>query len=212
MSRPAVSAYAEELYSSLGPWHERAEEWGAQTDEWTLLDLCEAVVTVTGFADLLAIVRDTDDGPGWSYVLDIDRAPGDWLGWLGQMVGVRLRAGLAELEQRNRVRSTDGQHRGKASAFRAAAKQYLTGTKYVILNERLGGNAWQVGVRSLVSETPDTTQVLNALLEQKPAGIVLSYDTVPGQTYDAIATAYDSYTLLHAAYATYSAIEANLPI
>lgn len=206
-----MSPITEDLYASLGPWS-RAD---TEDESWVLLDLAEAVGgRLQPIEDL---IRDTDDGPGWSSILDLDRVPDAWLGWLAQFVGVRLRVGLGVIEQRMRITSTDGQHRGSPAALRAAARQYLVGpdgtggSAYVIINERLGGNAYQLGILTLTSQTPDPAAVLAAILEQKPAGIVLTFNTVPGQTYIALETAYDTIGDVRADYATYSAVRSNLP-
>lgn len=207
--RPTVGTAAEEAYESMGPWAEQ----DTLDERYDLLGYLEGVFGGSRLQDLIDIVRDGPNGePGWSSVLDLERAPSEWLPWLAQLGGARVLPGLDDAGQRARIAGTDGMKRGSPGALRAAAQQYLTGNKYVILNERLGGNAWQLGIRSLDSETPDPALVLNAINEQKPAGIVLSYATVPGQTYDALATAFDTYTDMEAAYATYSALSTNLPI
>lgn len=208
-TRPIVGTAAEEAYESMGPWAEQ----DTADERYDLLVYLEGVFGGSRLQDLNDIVRDGPNGePGWSSVLDLERAPSDWLPWLAQLGGARVLAGLDDAAQRARIAGTDGMKRGSPGALRAATQQHLTGNKYVILNERLGGNAWQLGIRTLDSETPDPTLVLNSILEQKPGGIILSYATVPGQTYDALATAFDTYAEMEAAYATYSALSTNLPI
>lgn len=197
--RPEVGSAAEELYASLGPW-----AWKDTEDErYQALDFSEALVGGNRLQDLEDIIRDTDVGPGWSPVMDVDRAPLAWLGWLAQFAGVRTRNGLSESDQRQRIRNTDGMKRGSPGAMRAAAQQYLTGTKYVLLLER-SSSAWTLSVRTRIDETPDTAAVLAALMEQKPAGIILDYATIAGQSYQDVKDGFANYAAVNAAYANYA--------
>lgn len=201
MPRPVVSDTAEELYASLGPWQRRDTAIGEATDEWRLLELCEGLAG--GLQGVEDIIRDTDDGPGWSIVMDADRAPVDWLPWLGQFVGVRLPPGLSEAEQRARIKNTDGFQRGTPEALKAAARSYLTGSQSVFFIERYG-SPYRLQVATLIAETPDPAVVERALLEQKPAGIVLTYATVAGHDYATLAATHVSYASLPGAYPTYA--------
>lgn len=211
-TRPIVSPITEVLYDQLGPWARRDTE----SESWQLLELCESVGQL--LQPIEDLIRDTDEGPGWSPILDLNRAPNDWLGYLAQYVGVRLRAGLDDGAQRLRIRGTGGFNRGSSSALRDAARQYLIGpdgtpeSAYVLVNERIGGNAYQLGIITKTSETPDQDLVLAALKEQKPAGIILSYAVVEGQTYLTLRIGYDTYGDVKAAYSTYGALRSNLPI
>lgn len=209
---PATSgSAADELYERLRPLAHRDEFLG-----WSLLHYVSAAALPLQLVEDL--IRDTDDGPGWSAMLDPDRCPTWALGWLGQFVGVRLlprepfeTEAAWEAAMRDRIKRTDGQHRGSPEALRAAAQRYLTGSKYVIVNERVGGDAWELGVVTLIGETPDAGAVLRALLEQKPAGVRLTHTIVPGHDYDAIAAGWDDYDDLALAFATYDDLQLNTP-
>jgi hypothetical protein len=201
VARPEVSSVTEEFYASLGVWARADTIRGETIDRWELLEFCESIGGLLQPLD--DIIQDTDDGPGWSIVMDVDRAPADWLGWLAQFVGVRLRAGLTLGEQRDRIKSTDGFRRGTPSAIIGAAQQFLTGDKQVFLIER-HGSAWALTVATLASETPDPAKVEYAVREQKPAGIVMNVVTVAGDDYDYIANTHATYTALLAAFDTYA--------
>lgn len=203
MPRPVVSDTAEELYASLGPWARRDTDIGESSDEWRLLELCEALAG--GLQAVNDVVRDTDDGPGWSIVMDADRAPIGWLPWLGQFVGVRIPAGLSEAEQRARIKNTDGFQRGTPEALKAAARSYLTGDQTVFFIERYG-SPYRLQVATLDSETPDPVAIERALLEQKPAGVILTYVTVAGHDYATLAATHVTYAELPGDYASYAAM------
>lgn len=191
MARPTVSDAAETLYATLGPWARADTARGESEDRWDLLEFCEAVCR--NLQPIEDIIRDSDDGPGWSVVMDIDRAPVEWFGWLAQFAGVRLIPGLPEAEQRARIKSTDGFRRGTPGAIVGAAQQYLTGTKTVFLVER-HGSPYRLTVSTLANETPDLTLVQGALKDQKPAGLVMTVTTVQGGDYDSYRDSHSDYT------------------
>ena len=196
MARPVVSAAAEELFAACPAWA-RAD---GESTGWAFLHFCEAICRK--FQTLEDVIRDTDLGPGWSHVLDVDRAPAAWLPWLSQFVGVRLIPGETEAQNRDRIKRRDGLKRGTVNAMRAAVEDTLTGTKHVILNER-NGSAYRLSVRTLGTETPDPTKTLAAALSQKPAGIVLDYGTYTGPTYDVVRANFDTYQQVKDYYVDY---------
>lgn len=130
---------------------------------------------------------DQEDGtPGWALLFDPDTAPEEALEWLAQFVGVTLPPHLTAAQKRERIKSTDGFRRGSAAAMRAAPLPYLTGNKIVYMSERWGGDPYHVRVATITEETPDPLSVANALLEQKPAGVVLTYQVVDATDFDAL--------------------------
>jgi hypothetical protein len=177
MARPVVSDTAERLYARLGPIVAEDEDYG-----WAFLHLVEAATRPLDEVEGLA--RDTEDGPGWSSLMDPDTAPEWALGWLAQFVGVSLLGNLDVASQRLRISETGGFNRGKPSAIIAAAQQFLTGTKKVDLYER-DGSAYRLRLRTYAGETPaDTTQLHAAIMAQKPAGLVLVLEVQEGLTID----------------------------
>lgn len=63
--------------------------------------------------------------PGWSQVLDINRAPTSALPWLGQFVGVRFDSTLRDDQQRYVIVQERGFKRGTVGAILAAANQFV---------------------------------------------------------------------------------------
>lgn len=149
MARPDVSVTTERLYDGLGPW---AEVDGEDTD-WATLKLAASIGDEQEVID--SITRDTDDGPGWSVVMDVDRTPAEFLGWIAQFGGVELLFGLDDESQRIRVKGTAGFKRGSLGAVKQAAAQFLTGTRRVEVYER-DGSPYRLRVRTYASETPKT--------------------------------------------------------
>lgn len=201
-ARPLVQPITEDLYSRLGPWAIR----DTVDAQWPLLDVAEA--TGQQLQPVEDIVRDTDTHVGWGIVMDPDDGPIEWLGWLAQFAGVRLKVGLSSAAQRARVKSTDGMNRGTPSAVVGAAQQSLSGTKTVYLVER-HGSAYRLTVTTISAETPSPAQVLADLMEQKPAGIVLVHAMTTGANYNALRDTHADYAEVKALYATYAEVLSN---
>lgn len=207
MARPTpTTPFQEELYTSLGPLADQDESQG-----WALLKYCGALASM--FDQIETYVRDDpDDGaPGWTNVVDPDRAPGDAeLAYIGNFVGVDLPTGLTTDQKRALIKGVSSFKRGTLNALVAAAQSKLIGDKTVLLRERDGG-AYNLTVITYNSETPDTAAVLAALKSQKPAGIILTYTTTDGVTYFVLRTTYTDYTAVRSAFTTYNGLRNNAP-
>lgn len=203
MASPVVTDTAIELYQALGPHYRKAEERGAEIDRWELMELCESIM---GRLDPVEIViRDTDDGPGWSIVMDPDRAPSLWLPWDAQFGGVRVLIGLSDADQRIRIKNTDGMRRGSPGAIVSAAQSVLTGAKTVYLVER-HGSAYRLTVAAKTSETPNLDALTRAVVAQKPGALVMAVVTVVGDDYDTLRDTHTSYDDVLSTYTSYSDI------
>lgn len=181
MSAPVLETFASRLYASLAPL---AGEDDANA--WALAKFCAALGVM--FQPIEDVSSDTAEGPGWSAVVDVDRAPDSWLPWLAQFVGVTVVPGSTPAEQRVRIKGTDGFSRGTPDALRAALAPTLTGSKTVYFRERDAGDAYRLEVVTVASQTPDAAASEAALRAQKPGGIVLAFRTTTGQDYEEIAT------------------------
>ena len=184
-------------------------------NQWSLLTYCNAIGTM--FQLVEDWVRDTEDGPGWSSLLDLERCPPEALAWLAQFVGVRLLPGATDADSRERIGNTDGFNRGTVAALRAACWNTLTGSRSVFLWERDGDPAqvpeyaYHLTVVTYADQTPDPVATRKALLAQKPGGLVLDYVVISGQTYQQVADRFDTYADVKAAYRTYGEMAADEP-
>lgn len=179
--RPVVHATTEELYAALGTGITRGDEEA----EWHLLLFLDAPAGEL-LGELDDLVRDSAEGPGWSAPFDVERATLEQLPWLGQLVGVRIPDGLTLEEARDWVQSTTGWRRGTPAAIAGAAGTTLTGTKKVRFLERDGGSAYRLRVQTYEIQTPDAAATEAAIRAQKPAGIVLIYDLLPGEPWQVV--------------------------
>lgn len=145
------------------------------------LALCQACENMFGGLDV--IVQDSDDGPGWSAVLDPDRAPASWLPWTGALYGVQVTIGAPEPDQREEVRELPAQHRGTTLAMVKALKRTLGGNRNVRVTERYTG-AYRIKFLTSPSETLDAVKSLAAIKTQKPGGLALFYEVTDSSVWN----------------------------
>lgn len=199
--RPIVGTLAEELYASLAPF-----AYDDEAHDWAMLHHCQAaMLPVQWVADL---VRDSDDGPGWSALVDPDRCPDFALPWLAQPAGVTLVPGMTADQQRALIRDEPAQDRGTLGALVAAAQRRLTGTKRVILRER-DGSAYRLTVITLISETPDAAGTEADIRAVKPAGLVLNYETSADWSFEILRTTFDTFADVAAEYSDFEDLRTN---
>lgn len=197
-----MSPTAVALYATVEAFADHDEE-----NDWALAHFCNAIGGM--FAEVDELVSDTEEGIGWSSVVDLDRAKEKWLGWLAQFVGVVLINGLTDPQQRQRIQETDGFKRGKPEAIQGAARSApLTGTQTVYLVERHGSVA-RTTIATLVSETPDPAAVVERILAQKPGGDIFAHVVVAGGDYNTLYGTHADYDEVLDTYATYAEVLAD---
>jgi hypothetical protein len=206
MARPTVPAVADAWYDELSVSQPADEQLG-----WPFLTLLAGFAAA--FGELHDIVRDTDQGPGWSPVLDPARAPVKALPWLAQFAGVTLTPGATETDWREEITSPPAFQRGTPQAIIDATARTLTGDQRVALRERDGG-PWDVTVITYTAQTPDPAATERAARSQKPAGLLMTFRVDPGWSVGEIETAYSTRTVgdIEAAFATVGDLESNLPV
>lgn len=205
--RPDVSDLTEELYASLIPGATARDE----ELDWPLLRFCAALSTIFEKGWEIAQPYKAENPPvagapptqkvGWVHMFNPWTVPVWALDYFGQFAGVRMQEGWTEEQKRSAIATPSGFARGTLEALVNAVKGELTGSKSVLVFERYTGDAYRLAVRTYDVETPSDDAVIAAILTQKPAGIVLDYDSIPGVTY----------AQLQAANPTYADVEANQP-
>jgi len=197
---PAVGPFATDVYAEIEPLAN-----SDPTNGWALLYYLNAIGTM--FDEVESYARDGANGePGWSILLDLARTPTKALPWLGQFVGVNVPSTLADATARARIYDKHNFSRGTPGAIISAAQATLTGTKDVLLQERYTGDPYKLWVGTRTSQTPDSARTLAAIMADKPAGIVLTYATITGQTFDELLA---DGTFSHA-YTTYATMQGLL--
>lgn len=176
MAAPAVGVTTDRMYRRLPELYRDADA----LEDFDLLRFLSLVVDQA--SEMEAIYERLAVGEH----LDAQAADAAWLPWLAQLLGVRLVAGLTEVETRDAVSSgSSGWRAGTKAAVAAAAQSVLTGTRYAKVYDHststgagLGtASEWDVLVVTRSSETPDPAVVLDAIVRKraKPAGVVLHH-------------------------------------
>lgn len=213
--RPDLGSVADELYAKLEPFHQRIHQSGGgrvSTDEdlgWPLYIVFGGIASFWQEVDDLS--RDSDDGVGWSTLLDIDRIPDKGLPYLAQFKGKTLLPGMTPDVARERIRSSDGFERGTPDAISVAAKRHLTGARTAYVRERFDGTIWSIRVVTYVDETPDPEQTFRDMLEQKPYGYVLDHSVQDAWNYEVLRVAFNDYGEIAVHYADYQGVADNDP-
>lgn len=233
MSPPAIEEVSQEVYDALGPWREEDPAHGYQL----MLYVDAHARELQPLEDL---VRVSDDGPGWSLLLDVDRCPVEYLDHLGQYVGTVTEPQQTDAEKRAIIKTVPGWARGRPATLKAIVAASLTGTRMVTFLERFGGDAYALRVRTYAAETPfrsyddalagfgtydieaaayptyasvpnAESEIRTALGLAKPGGLILTYEVLAGSSYDDLTAQYGTYNAEAAALTTYDAAINHVP-
>lgn len=175
MPKPAVSQATSELYEALSP----AFTQGDEDRGWVALSLCRAICA--GRLDVLheILIDDVTNLPAWGIVFDPERCPEAMLPYLARFSGALLTPEMDEAARRAAIQVPEAFSRGRLASIEAVTKRRLTGTKFVQVDERVGGNAWRLRVNTIESETPEPEQTEADIIRyQKPIGVVLFFNRV----------------------------------
>jgi len=200
MAKPAVAQATDEIYEDLTPLTEEDE-----VNNWHLILFLDAIMA-TLIEDVRSWVADRNNMPGWAVLLNVDEAPPEGLPWLAQFIGAIFKVGMSEEDQRLTIKTPNNHLRGRKSSIVKAAQRTLTGTQLVVVRERFGlaeDHPYRLFIRTYDAQTPDESVVLADIMAQKPGGIRLDYESVPGQLYDQVKEKYASYNAVKAAYDNY---------
>ena len=205
---PTLDSFAERIYAALEPLQFSEAELDYPLAKYiAALGAMFQVVEDYSRDQLI----DDDFAPGWSQLLDIGRAPSAALPWLGQFIGVAVTAGLSDAQQRAQIEAVGGWNRGTPATIAAAAGLYLTGNKSVIFRERdsiacPAEPAYGLTVITFTSETPNPTATEAAIRAQKPAGIVLNYETLDGQDFENLYLNHPDFQDVYTVYTTFQGV------
>lgn len=172
-------------------------------DDGTLRSWLDGPGSLLGEVD--DVVRDTDL-PGWAAELSCQRTHRHK--WTGQFVGVVVPDGLTDEQACALLTDRPSTRRGTPQSIVFAAQQTLTGSKSVTLLERTT-SAYALTVYTFSTETPDAAATEAAIRAAKPAGLVLTYQSVSPTSYTALeGEAAVTYTALEGESAqTYTVLE-----
>lgn len=171
--------------------------------------------------DIDDAAKDGDNGePGWSQIMDINRAKTKWLPWLGQMVGYKVPVKPSDQStfaydklQRERIISRSAHRRGSTEILREIVHENLypgTPIERVIIQERYSNQSW--AIRIWVENEDIATskeEILRAAKAQKAAGLIMDVGFMGGASYDVFLANHTSYQQVKDFYANLSEITTN---
>lgn len=166
--------------------------------------MCDGIYAMFQQVETLTETRD-DDLSGWANLLDIDKIDDDKLGYLAQFVGVTLKPGLSDADQRTWIKSLTGFARGRPATIITQVQATLTGTKFVDLRERVP-NAWRYTVVTRPSETPNPTYTEQMIQEQKPGPDQATHLMFESATFEWVKDTYATFAAVRDGFATYQAL------
>lgn len=206
MTRPLVSAAAEDMYESLKPIAAQDEEYG-----WPLLLLCEALMAPT-LQPIIDYSRDTSAGVGWSVIMDLDRMPDNVLPFAAQFVGVITNPANTATQNRDLIITRPPWKRGRPAVLLAAVQATLTGSQRIELIER-DTSAYHATISVWRAQMPDEAATRAAIAANKPGMIIVDLDIIEGPTYGEIRDALpaNTYGDREAEFPTYGDIEEYVP-
>lgn len=159
------------LYEALGPGITHG-------DDGSLRLWLDGPGSLLGEVD--EMVREDERGIGWAREFDPARTHNPR--WLAQFVGVAAPQMADDDEVRALIVARPAFRRGTPQSLIEAVAVTLTGTRTVLLTERDGG-AYLLTVTTYDEETPDPAATEAAARAAKPAGLLLTYTTVPLVSY-----------------------------
>lgn len=202
---------AQRLYNAVAPLMQQDAENGNVGQI-----LCAALATMLDPAAYVArdgINTDVNGKalPGHAILFSVDTVDAKWLPWLAQFVGdsAAVSATTDVPTQRTLIKTPANYLRGRPSTIVAKAQTTLTGTKTVLINQRVGANPWAVSVSTFTSETASAAVTAQAIMSVMPAWLVPTINVVTGGDYLTLSASHASYTLMEAAHTTYSDIPAH---
>ena len=170
-----LASFAHELYEELAPL--------------TIEDKANGFALAKYVAAIGVMIQDIADlsraPSAWGDIVDPDTCPPEGLGWLAQMVGIRLPQQITADEARSIIKDQRSFRRGTPKGIIEAVQRLLTGSKYVNFVERADGNAYKLVINTWDTETPDEQAIRDLLSEDGPeaiipAGIIWEYTVTSG--------------------------------
>lgn len=196
---PEVSALGWRVYRALGPGMT-----GLDADNgYAHLDVC-AVISEP-------LVEPDSLGRDFGQVWDVDSRQGGQLDHAAQYVGVTRPPTYDDEQMRTLIRERPAYQRGSPEAIVSAVRARLAGSRRVELTERDGGDVNALRIRIYLSEIVSLADVQQAVLEQKPAGIVATVEPFPGQDWQDVVNAHATWQDVIDAHPTWQDLIDTLP-
>lgn len=180
--------FGDELFDALGPLAVGEDN----SNPGVVRFLSTAVGRMFGETEFYARAR-ADGTQGWSVIFDIDQTSDDGLDFLAYVAGVSVPAAADAATKRALIKRSPARDRGTLTSIVLAAKEQLTGEKFLRVIER-DGNAYRLSIYARTAQVPDAGKLSDAIKSQKPAGIKLNLVITEATTYNELNSTYDALT------------------
>lgn len=201
-----------ELYEMFGPLVER---FGDPRSD--LLNLCRGLGRMLQPLD--DIVKDGPLGePGYSQVLDLNRAKDEWLPWLGQVVGYQVTARVPtedlatwSVRERSRMISRSAHRRGTVARMVEAVQEQLIAPQTVVVQQRTT-SAHRISLFYYVAQlkTSSSVAIVNALAqEQKAKGLILTVVGLTGGDWNTLTANSATWNIVVTKFASWNEVISN---
>lgn len=153
--------------------------------------------------------------PGWSSLLDPNVCPDKFLPYLAQFVGADVPLGLDSVTARAKVLAENALQRGTLVAVTSATQRNLTGTKSVVLQERIdesgNANAYWFIVIVRPEEVISVESLIADVDNAKPGGVMWSLVQTDGWTILQMENSQATLGALEANFKTINGLEQDRP-
>lgn len=205
MPAPELNVTGQELFDELAGSHPGDDARG-----YPLRILLRAIGRM--FEPLASLIRDSDDGPGWSAIVDPQRTPQP--GWTAQLNGVVLTKGASDTQQRAEIENAAGLQRGGVPQLEGAVKTTLDppDTAAVTIIEQYLTD-YGVLVVTYTSQTPNPALTERVAIDYIPAWLLPTVRVDPGWSVGQFEAAYNGQTIADAEadFATVNDLETEIP-
>lgn len=157
-----LASFAHDLYEDLAPLAIYDKD-----NAWALAHYVAAIGT------MIQDIVDWSRAPStWGDIVDPDTAPPEALGWLAQIVGIRLPQQITADEARAIIKRQQNFKRGTPQGIIESIQPLLTGSQHVGIIERADGDPYKIIISTITSETPDPAAVAALLSDDGPNAVI----------------------------------------
>lgn len=153
--------------------------------------------------------------PGWSTLLDPYNCPAQFLPFLAQFNGANVPVGLDATTARAVIIGESAQHRGTVASVVSAVTRNLTGTQFVVVEERLNALGDEDPYHFLVLVRPEEVISVQAITDSvnaiKPGGVMWTLIQTDGWIISQMEASQVTISALEANFATINGLENDRP-
>lgn len=196
-----MSASGDELYEWLGPI---VQQYGDPDNALYVYSQAFGAM----FEPIDVMIRDENNDPGWSQVLDLTRAQLAWLRWLGQWVGYFVPLTVTEGE-RTKIITRSAHRRGGIPILLEVVAEHLIPAGRIIIRER-DTSAHHITVYIYASDIATTAAAAEAAARsQKAAGLIMDFIVLTTENWTMLTANQASWNIVVSKFTNWNAVVAD---